>query len=72
MMLTVSESNDQMRLAFQAMLTGDTAARDHHVELARRAIERERDEGLARLLSIDFFVTPHGTVIPTVKMMARA
>ena len=65
-------TEDHLRAAFKALLAGDLGERDRQAELAQAALEQEQADGVARLMAIDFFVTPGGEVIPLTAMMARA
>lgn len=67
-----STASEALRLAFQAILRGDYAERDRILERAKRLIDAEdRAARVERALSVDFYVTRKGTVIPT-QAMARA
>ncbi len=65
-------SAECLRAAFGALLEGDTVERDR---LCRRAEELQAAEtkaaAVAKVLSVDFYVTRAGVAIPT-KRMAKA
>ncbi len=66
-------SDGCMRLAFQAILRGDTAERDRLCERARVLIAAEgQAEAVERVLAVDFYVTRAGVVVPTTRMAAAA
>lgn len=65
-------SEECVRQAWAALLRDDTAERDRLVKRAERLLVAEqRAAAVERVLSVDFYVTRTGRVIPT-KMMARA
>jgi hypothetical protein len=65
-------ADEHLKAAFAALLKGDLAERDRQAALAEAALNATPDKAIKRLMEIDFFVTPRGTVIPAVKMMPRA
>lgn len=61
------------KLAFQAILRGDTAERDRLCERSRELIAAEgRAAAMEHVLSVDFYVTRGGVCIPTIKMAKAA
>jgi len=68
----VNTSEDCIRGAWQALLRGDLAERDRLCARVKQLIEAERyNDAVERIMSVDFYVTSQGVVIPT-PMMAKA
>lgn len=61
-----------LRAAYQAILEGDYATRDRLVALAEKAQNSTYADRVARLMEVDFFVTPAGVAIPITAMMNKA
>lgn len=69
-------SQDHLRAAFQALLRGDTDERDRLCKEAEISLKREemneKARAVAKVLSVDFYVTADGRAISSKAMYSAA